>query len=541
MRAIDELKKSWAKIKEFFVNMPKETRKKIVTIAVIVLAVAVTLTLVLNLNSGSYIVLYENITTEEANSVYQALADKGINPRLNEKGQVTVPRGKYNQCLIEMAAEGYPKSSLAYDVFASHSGLTSTESEQKQWLLYQLQDRIQDTLKSMDGIVGATVTISLADDNDYVWQSSADSKESSAGVLLSIRSGTTVTDTQVSAIKTLVASSVPNLSAENVTVVDSSTRVELGATAGADSSYITQTQNLEFEATVRKQIEENIVKVLTPRYGRDGIVATAMVTIDYDKMMVEKMELQEKPVNEDGTGGGGYTTDFNENWNVNGTTTAGGVVGEEDNTDIPQYAYTAPTETGGMTDYSRDIKYDYGYVKTQIEKGNAALKRATVSVLVDDANLTETRRQELTSIISTAVDISPDLIFVSTFSTSGVVKEETPSESQPFWMTLPLWVYIAFAAVFVLMLLFLVLAITARGRSRKKDKKGKKGQQGQPGMMAAGLTDDEIERYKQELSNAARAGSDPKDDAILDEVRDFARTNPEITANLLRSWMKEGE
>jgi len=35
--------------------------------------------------------------------------------------------------------------------------------------------------------------------------------------------------------------------------------------------------------------------------------------------------------------------------------------------------------------------------------------------------------------------------------------------------------------------------------------------------------------------------ADPKDEAILKEVRNFAKANPKITANLLRSWIKEGD
>jgi flagellar biosynthesis/type III secretory pathway M-ring protein FliF/YscJ len=51
----------------------------------------------------------------------------------------------------------------------------------------------------------------------------------------------------------------------------------------------------------------------------------------------------------------------------------------------------------------------------------------------------------------------------------------------------------------------------------------------------------EIERYKQELANAAKAAVNMKDDAITGEVRQFAKDNPEITANLLRNWLKETE
>ena len=52
---------------------------------------------------------------------------------------------------------------------------------------------------------------------------------------------------------------------------------------------------------------------------------------------------------------------------------------------------------------------------------------------------------------------------------------------------------------------------------------------------------DEVDQYKRQLEEAARAKVDTKDVAVTDEVRNFAKQNPEITANLLRSWLKEDE
>ena len=49
----------------------------------------------------------------------------------------------------------------------------------------------------------------------------------------------------------------------------------------------------------------------------------------------------------------------------------------------------------------------------------------------------------------------------------------------------------------------------------------------------------EIEERKKQLKNAAMG--EESENAITNEVREFARNNPEITANLLRNWMKEGE
>lgn len=532
MNFLEEIKKAFKKIKDYFVNMPKDKRKKLAIIGGIVVVFVVVLTLVINLNGSAYRVLYTNIEASEANNIYQSLIDAGIKAKMNENGEVTVPRSEYNTSLIKMASEGYPNSSLPYSIFASHSGLTSTESENKQWLIYQLQDRIQDTLKSMDGILGATVTISIDESSDYVWQQTTDTNGTTAGVLLTFKNGTYITEEQVAAIKNLVASSVPQLDASRVTVVNASTREELGGDVSGTSAsgFVSQTQNLEFEAMVRKQIESNIVKVLSPRYGSNGVVATATVTINYDKMITESVELVPK-----NTDGDGYSTHFEENWSLNQGTVAGDIVGEENNTDIPTYAYNDGENGSPMTDYSSSGDYDYSTIKKQIEKGNAVLEKATVAVLVDEKNLTEARRLELIDIISASADIAPELISVASFYTTN---EIAPEETLPAWMTLPTWIYIAVGAGLFLIIIVIIIVSSAAKKAKKRKKVRKEAvEMGYDPNASA----EEIESYKRELANAAMAGVDPKDDAILDEVRDFARDNPEITANLLRSWLKEGE
>jgi len=49
----------------------------------------------------------------------------------------------------------------------------------------------------------------------------------------------------------------------------------------------------------------------------------------------------------------------------------------------------------------------------------------------------------------------------------------------------------------------------------------------------------EIETYKRSLEDMAKGNIDPKDEAIMTEVRNFAKENPQVTANLLKSWLKE--
>ncbi|NLC78524.1 MAG: hypothetical protein GX683_02190, partial [Ruminococcaceae bacterium] len=388
-------------------------------------------------------------------------------------------------------------------------------------------------LKSMDGIAAATVTVNIPETSDYVWQQTSDTSGSTAGVLLTFQAGTTITESQVNSIKTLVAASVPQLEPSGVTVVNAATREELGISYSSEmaSQFLSQTDQLEFEQLVRKQIESNIVRVLTPRYGTDGVVATATVTIDYDSMITESLQLQQDAE------GDGYVSHFEENWSLGEGSIAGDIVGEENNTDIPQYAYD-DGDGSPMTDYNKEVDYEYGYIKQQIEKGAAVLKRATVAVMVDEDNLTDARREELIGLVSAAADIAPELIFISSFDRAADPTDTTTT----IFDNIPSWMLIAIGGGLLVLIIIIVCIATAVKRAKKKkaEKKAIKKEAIELGVDPD-ASEEEILRYKRELAGAAMAGVNAKDNAIMDEVREFARDNPEITANLLRSWLKEGE
>lgn len=125
-------------VKNYITVMPKKKKITLASIIGGVILIAVIITLALNASKTSYKVLYQNLESGESNTIYQTLKEMGISAELNSKGEVTVPKADYDQCLLQLAAKGYPQSALTYDIFESHSGLTSTESDKKQVLIYQL-------------------------------------------------------------------------------------------------------------------------------------------------------------------------------------------------------------------------------------------------------------------------------------------------------------------------------------------------------------------------------------------------------------------
>ena len=532
----NKVKENIEKIKEYIAKLSKRSKTIMAIGGAALVLLALIFAIVANVGKGKYTVLYTDLSASETGSVFQALKSMGADAQIDKNGNITVPTDEYDIWLLQLAAKGYPQTALPYDLFSDHAGMTSTESEKSQWLIYQLQDRIQATLQRLEGVENATVTITVPESSGYVWETATSNEKASAGVLLSIRDGVTISVEQVTAMKNLIAASVPKMLPEDVTVVDAKTMLDLSVSTVTEDNADQNTQNLAFELMVQNQIEANVVRLLSPRYGDDGVVAVAKVTIDYDKMMTEKYELQ--PKNEEGDG---YLTHSDGDYTINGEEPVGELVGEENNTDIPEYGYNNPGDEDGITDYHWNNDYDYGYIKTQIESGNAILKRATISVMVAEESLTPNRREELTNLVSRSTDIPTDQIFVSAINLnapSGVDDIPSVTPTSPF-ADLPTWVYIA-AGAGALVLLIIICVVIAVVKRRKKQKLARTLEEEERQRAEAERRQQaEINDYKRSLEDMAKANLDPKNEAIIEEVRSFARSNPQVTANLLRNWLKE--
>ncbi len=541
------LKQNASQIKQFFVQMPKKTRIIWGVGAALLVILAVVITMQLNARTPEYRALYPNMDAAESTEIYQTITLMGGDAQVGTTGEVMVPYDEHDMWLMRMAAEGYPRSGPSYDIYGTYAGMTATETDREQGTLFYLQDRIQVTLETMAEVEDAVVTIAQPEESDYVWQEAANEGRATATVLVTTIPGVVLSPEQVTTVKNMVSTAVLNLAPGDVTVVDAKTSLELRGTAGSNEEQdIAYDQNVELDQIVQRQMEDNIVRLLTPRYGEDGVVATAKVTLNYDKMMTETLELMERPVDEDGEGGGGYISASSGAFGLNGAQTVGGIVGEENNTDIPIYPYATTDDVEDATSFAWDNDFIYGSVQTQVERGNYILERATVSVLVDEENLTPARVDELTALISTSVDIPVELITVSAFQPEPIVDED-PTEEDPtepaltLWESQPLWVWIVLGVALLLFIVGIVLLILWRKRAKKRKLEAALLAKQLEEEEAARKAQEEIDAHKKLLEEQALEGTDPKHEAILEEIRDFANKNPEITANLLRAWMREDD
>lgn len=164
------------KLKTVWGGLAKAAKILIISALIVIIVGSVGLTVFLNKKSSSdWIVLFPDMSQEESTEVYLELQNRGVDTKINSDGEIEVKRGEWDSLVFEMAELGYPQSAPSYGTFFDNLGMTMTEFEKKQTLRFELQDRLQTTLKRIDGVVGAIVTINVPEKDGYAWTESSDS------------------------------------------------------------------------------------------------------------------------------------------------------------------------------------------------------------------------------------------------------------------------------------------------------------------------------------------------------------------------------
>ncbi len=388
-------------------------------------------------------------------------------------------------------------------------------------MVFQLQERLQESIKTINGVKDAIVTITVPDNNNFAWD--ANKEESSASVKINLMPGTTLAKSQVQGIKRLVETSVTGLKEENLAIID---------TEGNDlvsNMDMLQTDTiklrLEIEKQIQKDIENNIKKILEKAFGKDNYEVSAKCTINLDKKISEN--LQYVP-DKDSNSGIIQSKDNNVEIVGDGEVN-GGVVGTEANSEVPVY----PDVTiEGNNIYYKDnssINYLVSQIKEQVQHEPGNIEDMSVAVIINKDKITEEDSDKIISLIANSAGIKTDKValynmkfnepVVDVFDEEGALKEFTDKEK------LIIGISIASAILLLLIIVIIVSKI-------KKAKRKKKEQE----LIEAGLANKETESWA-DIRDEIEV-KETKEIVLKKQISEFASANPEIAAQLIRTWLK---
>ena len=269
-------------VTEFFGKLAKKQKIIIAVSAVALLAVVITLSLLLG--RVKYEVLYTGLDESEAGKIMSVLEDKNIDAKAQGTGTILVPSADADKVRMELAAQGYPETGLNYDIFSGTSSLGKTDQEIETYEKYQLQENLRETILMLDKIKDCVVLVNMPQNSLYVL--SSDDSKASASVMLDIKNGQTLTSGEAKAIAELVSKSVPNLSIEDVRIVDSA--MNLYDVTGDNQEEYTGTQ-YQLTEQMKETLGKQVMSILTPVFGTDNVSAAVNVVLNFDKETVNSV------------------------------------------------------------------------------------------------------------------------------------------------------------------------------------------------------------------------------------------------------------
>ena len=221
-------------------------------------------------------VLYSGLGREDVTRIGAALTEAGIPFDVNAEGDTMMVRfSQTAEARMLLAGKGLPQSANAgYELFDQLGSLGLTSFMQQVTRVRAMEGELARTIQSMKGIKAARVHIVLPDEGSF----RRERRRPSASVVMRSDGGDDFSAAQ--AIRHLVAASVPGMTADEVTVLN--TDGELLA-AGDDTASAAPGRMATLEGAVSGEIQENVRKTLAPYLGVDNFQVSVAARLNTDK------------------------------------------------------------------------------------------------------------------------------------------------------------------------------------------------------------------------------------------------------------------
>jgi flagellar M-ring protein FliF len=250
--------------------------KQVGLLAGVAAAVAAAIWLVMWSQGQNYTVLYGQLSERESGQVMDALTAAGIEFKLNPSGAVSVPESKVQEARIRLASQGLPQSdAMGIEMIQKDSAFGSSTMMESARYQSVLETELARTITKVQGVQGARVHLALPKPSVFL----RDARKATASVMLQLYPGRRLDPGQVAAIVHLVASSVPELSANDVTLVDQAGSLLNSPDESADAAA--NTRQFEYTRKLEESYQRRIVELLEPMIGQGRVRATVTADLDF--------------------------------------------------------------------------------------------------------------------------------------------------------------------------------------------------------------------------------------------------------------------
>ena len=262
--------------------------KPILLLVGIAAAVAAGVTIVLWSRGPSYSLLYNNMSPEDQASVAQALDAAQIPYRVQPgSNAIEVSAERVGDARMKLAGQGLPESGGGFAAMDKDPGFGVSQFVENARYQHALEAELARTIANLRPVEGARVHLAVPRQSAFV----RDHKGASASVFVQLKQGRRLEQEQVQAIVNLVASSIPDMEASQVTVVDQQGRL-LSSPDGHDEFSLREKQ-FDLVHRLEDDYVQRIEALLTPLVGPGRV--RAQVVAQMDMATTEEAREQYRP------------------------------------------------------------------------------------------------------------------------------------------------------------------------------------------------------------------------------------------------------
>jgi flagellar M-ring protein FliF len=449
--------------------------------------------------------LFANLELSDAAEITGFLKEGKFEYELDNDGRsILVAKESIHEIRMNLARAGLPREQgKGYELF-DKSQLGMTDFTQNLNYRRAVETELMRSIETFREIEGARVHISIPKQTIFMEKK----EEATASVILKLRPGQDLKERQIKGIQHLVASAVEGLRARQVTILDDHGSM---LTRGFADNVVAEAtdHNQELKRGVEANMEAQIMMILDGVVGPNKSRVKVSAELDFDQInkTVETYDPSKKVVRSE--------------QRDDGSKTNSPIVGNE-------------TKEGSITNY------EINRTMSQIVSSPGTTKRLTVSVAVDGSyekgsdgkKIFKPRSpdeiQVLNQLVRNAVGFSTernDDVFVASvqFDRSDVEDEMQALEGMEQREVYETWA-LRGTIVLILLLAFVFLRKVAVGMIEAMNP---------PVPKFAGIN---LEDEKQEVPERVKRHNE-----LLQKLEDYTVSNPLVVAELLRSWLAQGE
>jgi flagellar M-ring protein FliF len=495
-------------------------------------------------------ILFANVTDADKAAISSALEGASIKSSIDSSGSITVAEDDYHKARMLLASQNLPKAAPGGYQILDQLPMGVSRAVEGERLRQARETELARSIEEIDSVAEARVHLATPEASVFV----RDKTAPTASVILKLQPGRALGEAQTRAIVNLVASSVPGMTPENVTIVD-----QMGALLSKKGNEANSASDarIDYQRRIEDKYREQLVQLLTPLVGAGNFTAEVQADVDLDENQATRESYDKQGVLAAEQGAWTGNKDGNA---------PGGIPGALSNTPPPASTITAPnaqptpgaapaapgttvaagasqaTQQKQSESYGRS--FQNGREVSVTRQAPGSIKRLSVAVLLREEGgkpRSTVEIQQITQLVQAAVGYNQgrtDQVTVISrkFNAAPADAEKGPAWYEAEWV--PLAARNATALVIALLVLFLGVRPLTKALLKKREEPAA-GAGNRPALSMSGAPGEDGQ-----MQGAAPVSIDMLESAgnSYDErvglVRGFTRDNPARAALAVRDMIK---